>query len=57
MKANPPGEEADMFDPGVDDTPLLAMEVVWNLSISCDITFRWASSLKNRKYGRTDNGT
>lgn len=57
MKASPPGGEADMFDPAVDDTPLFAIEVVWKLSISCDMTFRWASSLKKRKYGRTDKGT
>lgn len=57
IKASPPGDEPEMFDPGVDDTPRFAIDVVWKLSISCDMTFRWASSLKKRKYGRTDNGT
>lgn len=64
MNASPPGDEdEDDVDAGVADgpadidgpdgndgaPPLLVIDVVWKLSMSCDMTFRWASSLKNRK--------
>lgn len=47
MKASPSGDEDDVV--AADVGPLFAMDVVWKLSISCDMTFRWASSLKKRK--------
>jgi len=49
MNASPSGDEADVLAADVGAPPLFAMEVVWKLSISCDMTFRCASSLKKRK--------